>query len=110
MKHRGKKLGRVDIGRRHKQFAVLMVFAAAAAGCADSRLKAFRLESVQSSAIDTIGYSEEQQALYIKFDNGVEYIFRDVPSSIYEEMRKAPSKGKYFHSNVRGHYKYVRLK
>ncbi len=101
---------RRQVGRRTNRFAVLLTIAASISGCGtDARLDGFQFKSVRSSALDTIEYYDGQQALYVEFDNGSEYIFYAVPRSIYDDMQESPSKGKFFHNKIRGRFKYERL-
>jgi len=59
---------------------------------------------VESSNIASIGW--ENMELYITFNFGATYVYYDVPEEVFEEMLDAPSKGKYFHANIKGKYDY----
>lgn len=60
-------------------------------------------EYVESSMITSIGY--ENSVLEIEFkSNGQVWQYFDVPEYVFHEMRTADSIGKYFHSNIKGHY------
>ena len=67
---------------------------------------------VDSSNLEAINYtaSAEDPAigeLHIKFrQKGQHYVFYGVPVDVYNEMLVADSIGKFFHSNVKGNYKY----
>ena len=52
--------------------------------------------SVVSSNIDSVGYDEENEIMYIRFKSGSEYSYTRVPVKLYEGLINAPSKGKFF--------------
>ena len=62
---------------------------------------AFPLLKSQSVAIKSFDYDSQQQILKIEFKNSSIYKYFDVPESIYEELKIAPSVGKYFNSKIR---------
>ena len=62
---------------------------------------AFPLLKSQSVAIKSFDYDSQQQILKIEFNNGSIYKYFDVPEAIYEELKIAPSVGKYFNSKIR---------
>lgn len=64
---------------------------------------------VISSNIAAIGYDEDTQTLEIEFTNGAVYQYSNVPSSEYQGIMGADSKGKYFHSNIKNRYSFVKL-
>lgn len=62
---------------------------------------------VESSNIASIGY--ETDTLEIEFLNGGVYQYFDVPQHVYDGIMTADSKGKYFHANIKGVYRYAKL-
>lgn len=56
---------------------------------------------VESSNLKSIGYDPEQQILEIEFRGNVVWQYRNVPMSVWLELESAPSKGKYFQSQIR---------
>lgn len=62
-------------------------------------------QKISSTNINEIQYDRASYTLSIRFKHGGEYIFYNVPSYIYDGMLKAPSKGQYFHRNIRGVFK-----
>lgn len=60
--------------------------------------------SVGSSNIDAIAYEEESSTLFIRFNDGSEYEYYDVPMSIYEDFLNADSKGKFGHAHIYKNY------
>ena len=62
-----------------------------------------KMISVDSSAIAEIGY--EDGVLAIRFHSRCEpYFFQNVPEQLFKEFLLAPSKGKFFHDNIKDKY------
>ncbi len=59
---------------------------------------------LNSTMLSDAEYNESEKTLTIKFAKGGEYIFKDVPKSIYDELIAAESAGKYFLSNIKNKY------
>jgi hypothetical protein len=57
--------------------------------------------SVSSSNLASVGYDGIARILEIQFRNGRIYQYFDVPESIYTDLLVAPSKGTYFHFNIK---------
>jgi hypothetical protein len=66
-----------------------------------------RMIPVDSSNLSSVGY--ENGTLYISFNNGGTYYYTGVPEFVFEDLLNAPSKGKYFHANIKNSYPYGRL-
>ena len=64
---------------------------------------------VSSSNIESIGYSEDNQEVYVRFLNGSFYVYKGVPLHEYENLRDAPSLGSYLHRNFKNVYPYERI-
>lgn len=64
---------------------------------------------VSSSNVESIGYDEQQQMLYVRFLNGALYIYKGVNVYEFEGLRDAPSIGSYLHRNIRNVYAYERI-
>ena len=64
---------------------------------------------VNSSNIESIGYDEENQEVYVKFLNGTVYAYKGVPQHEFENLRDAPSLGSYLHRNYKNIYPYERV-
>ncbi len=60
---------------------------------------------IASSAIDRILYDEDARALTICFRETGRYVYYDVPRSIYDSLRDAPSAGRAFNTLVKGRYR-----
>lgn len=63
--------------------------------------------SVVSSDIKSIGH--ENDKLEVQFLNGKKYQFLHVPESVFTEFLKSPSKGKFLHAKISGHYPFILL-
>lgn len=58
--------------------------------------------SVTSTDISSVGY--DGNTMHIRFNSGGLYAYYNVPSSVYNGLMGASSKGKYFHANIKGRY------
>lgn len=65
--------------------------------------------SVISSNIESIGYEEKDETVYVRFLNGSLYIYKGVPLHEYENLRDSPSLGSYLHRNYKNVYPYERI-
>ena len=57
---------------------------------------AMKWTQVQSSQINEVGYDADTNTLGIKFSNGGEYHYANVPAHMHNAMLNAPSVGRYF--------------
>ena len=64
---------------------------------------------VSSSNVQSIGYDEATQTLYVRFLNNALYIYKGVPSFEFDGLRDAPSVGSYLHRNIKNAYPYERI-
>lgn len=64
---------------------------------------------VSSSNVESIGYNDRDQTLYVQFLSGSLYIYKNVPSFEFENLRNAPSIGSYLNRNIKGAYSYERI-
>lgn len=71
--------------------------------------KSEEMIAVQSSNIESVGYDESDQEVYVKFLNGSVYVYRGVPLHDFEGLRDAPSVGSYLHRNFKNVYAYERI-
>ena len=67
-----------------------------------------RREKVESTTLKSMGYESESQILEIEFQSGSVYEYFDVPGAVYEGLRRAESKGRYFNDEIRDDYAFVR--
>ncbi len=66
-------------------------------------------QRVKSSSIQSIGYDEPSQTLEVKFAHGGIYQYFDVASEVFEQFLAAPSKGQFFHDEIRDAYPYAQM-
>lgn len=73
------------------------------------RLNEIQLDelSVFSSWIADLDYREG--AVLMKLNNGRTYSITGVPEGMYRQWVRSPSKGKYWHSDIRGNYRATRI-
>ena len=64
--------------------------------------------AVHSSLLASVGYSIDA-TLDLEFRSGALYRYFAVPHAVFEDLLAAPSKGGYFHRNVRTRFRYQRL-
>jgi len=64
---------------------------------------------VESSNIADVGYEPTTLTLEIGFRNNTVYQYFDVPEVLHEEFMRAASKGIFLNSNIKNHYRYVKL-
>lgn len=60
---------------------------------------------VDSSAIDFMTYDRQEQKLYVRFVNGLHYVYNAVQAQTFEQMKTAKSVGLFFHQHVRGQHR-----
>ena len=63
-----------------------------------------------SSVVSGIHYYPSTSILRIIFVSGTIYDYTNVPEKVYNEMRKAFSKGSYLNQYIKGFYKYKKVK
>lgn len=58
-----------------------------------------------SSQIQKVGYDELDEYLYVTFSRGGNtYRYRGVPENVYNDFMSSPSRGTYFHCNIKTQY------
>jgi len=63
--------------------------------------------TVDSSVITSVGYDAKTNVLEVEFRTGRIYQYFLVPQSVYRELMRADSIGKYFNAEIRGSYNEV---
>jgi len=58
----------------------------------------------ESLNIKEFGYIEYYKLLIVEFKSDQTYSYSNVPREIFDNMKKAESKGRYFNENIRGKY------
>ena len=61
-------------------------------------------QMVLSREIEWIGYEQKRNMLQVEFIIGSVYQYDNVPKTVFEDFLKADSYGRYFESNIKGHY------
>ena len=64
---------------------------------------------VESSSLVSIGFAREARVLEIEFRSGAIYRYLGVPQAVFDGMKKAESKGRYFAQSIRGKYEFQRV-
>lgn len=59
-----------------------------------------RAATLSSSVIARIAYDDDERALSIWLRETGRYIHSDVPTAVYEGLRKAPSAGRYYNECI----------
>ena len=65
--------------------------------------------NVNSEAIDTLKYNEQNENLLVQFTSGNKYIYRNVPRNKFLSWKYFDSFGKFFNSNIRNNYKFTKI-
>jgi len=68
-----------------------------------------KMIQVSSSNVAEIGYSVQDQEVYVRFLNNTLYVYKGVPESEFEGLKNAPSIGSYLHRNFKNSYAYARV-
>jgi len=68
-----------------------------------------KLRPVASEMLVAAGYDRKQRILQVIFRTGETYRYKEVPSSEFDGLMNAESKGKYMHRHIIGHYDYERV-
>lgn len=76
----------------------------------DEIVSRMKREPVISSNVTSVGYSRQLRALEIEFTRGAIYRFLEVPQEVYRALLAADSKGHFIAENIRGKYRFVRVR
>jgi len=63
---------------------------------------------LSSSLMNEARYDPFMQVMTIEFANGTIYEFIEVPKKTYSELVESESAGRYFHSQIRGKFEFLR--
>lgn len=61
--------------------------------------------SPESSSITRSHYDDVNQVLLVEFKDGGVYQYFEIPQSVLQQMRTAPSKGQFLAQNIKGVYR-----
>jgi hypothetical protein len=67
-------------------------------------------DTVQSTALASVGYSRRLRALEIEFRNGAIYRYLNVDPAIYHELMTAPSKARFYDEKIRRKYRSLHVR
>ncbi len=97
---------------RSPVFLLLAALATAIAAAQPDEVVRSRIkrDPVTSTNVASVGYSRHLRALEIEFTRGAIYRFLDVPSNVYQGLMAAPSKGRFIAGNIRGKYRFIRVR
>ncbi len=73
------------------------------------RRKAMRWVRVESSTLRGVAYDSDSSTLELEFSDGDRYRYFEVPEAVYSELLAADSKGNFFHTHVKGTYRFTKL-
>lgn len=62
-----------------------------------------------STVIELFNYNHLTATLKIVFRSGNIYAYKDVPESVYQDLKIAGSKGRYFNHHIKNIYKFEHL-
>ena len=65
--------------------------------------------SVASSNIAAVGYDPATETLEVEFLSGSIYQYYNVPESMYDQLMKGASKGRFLNTYVKNAYPYSRV-
>lgn len=67
-------------------------------------------KAVQSSWIVDISYNRPNRVLTMRLSNGKAFSIPGITRSQFERWTAAPSKGRYFHDQIKNNYQITRIK
>jgi hypothetical protein len=56
--------------------------------------------------IDFVGYKHSAEIMLVKYQNGKEYHYYDVPQSVWQKLLVADSKGRFLAEDIKGRYRF----
>jgi len=62
-----------------------------------------------SSVISHFSYDEEHKNLQITFVTGMVYVYKNVPTKIYQMLKISGSKGRYFNAYIKDKFKFSKV-
>jgi len=68
-----------------------------------------KVETPASSNVSRFWYHRDDHELFVEFQGGSIYVYREVPAEVVEDFVDAPSKGQFVHQRLRDKFAYDRL-
>ena len=65
--------------------------------------------TLNSTLLSSAAYQVSESQLLLEFCNGAIYLYFGVPEAIHLSLLAADSKGAYFNSQIRSHFRYICL-
>lgn len=63
-----------------------------------------------STSIDCVRYDKDDRNLVVRFIQGSEYVYSDVPQETYQNLLESESKGKFFDKEIKkGGFEFEKL-
>lgn len=66
------------------------------------------ITAVASTTLAAVAYDDAREVLQLEFRSRAVYRYFGVPGQVYEALLAAPSKGRYFNREIRGHFPHLR--
>jgi KTSC domain len=65
---------------------------------------------VDSTNVEAIGYDSVARELHVRFlKSGETYVYFEVEEWVFEDFKRADSKGTFLNTNIKGRYSYGKL-
>ncbi len=66
--------------------------------------------ALESKMLSAAAYESSKQILYLRFRNtGDVYRYFGLPAAVHQALLSAESKGRFFRSHIRDHFRYERM-
>jgi hypothetical protein len=66
--------------------------------------------ALESKMLSAAAYEDSKQILYLRFrDTGAVYRYFEFPAASYQSFLSAESRGRFFRSHIRDHFRYERM-
>lgn len=70
----------------------------------------YRIFFMPSTVVADMKFDANACTLRVIFISGKIYDYQKVPESVYEEMKRAKSKGTYLNEHIKGNYSFIKIK
>ena len=75
-----------------------------------SKPKSVQMYATTSSNLKAFGHDAEEQRLHVEFKGGGLYAYDGVSEELFNQLRDAESKGKFFHAEIQNKFKFRKIK
>lgn len=101
----------MKVSRASVIFILALIFSGLARADSDEVIRSrVKRQPVVSTNVASVGYSRQLHALEIEFVRGAVYRYLDVQPRLYRRLLEADSKGRFIAENLRGKYRFVRVR